>query len=735
MRTRGTLRWMSAPGRLFSAPEDRYLQANCALYLQRILAHYRLVDPDTLEFLAWVLEGDVGDFCEAFSHLLHESTREAFQADLAECGPDPDDLGRMLDHWVRIGAVRRKALVSLMFGSLDRIVRNHASARRCRMDRNFAALCALFDLKAEETDLCRFLYITATYRYPERFFSGHLNACEVSGFPYLACALDVSRDTLHRMIEGALSEIGMIECEGNRLECEPHLMRIIHSASRGRLKDHFFRPLAREDVPIEYHDVDLDIVQYLLELLKSRTETPSHILLYGPPGSGKTSFARALLAQVGLPAYEANHTVSGRLQSRKSGIVASLKTTRKIKGGGLLLIDEAEDLLNTESFWAVKGAPEEKAWLNQLMDEPGNKCLWITNRVDDIDPSTKRRFALSLEFKRLGRKERMRQWDRVLRRNRLKRRFSAGEIEALSERYDVSVGVMDLCLRKAVESGAAGKAELDRRLRCGLDAHAALQGDRERAPSRLEAGKEFILDGLNLSKQPEDLVAMVACFRDRPRELETRRATGLNMLFYGPPGTGKTELAHYLAHHADLSLISRTAGELLDPYLGMTERRLAEAFAEAEKERGILLLDEADTFLFSRDRAVRSWEVSMTNELLTQMERFCGILICTTNRLPDLDEASLRRFTAKVEFGFLAPEAVPVFYERYFKPLTGAVCAPEMRRRVSRIAPLAPGDFKTVRDRFAWMGTRKARHEALIQALEEEASLKTRFWGKKTIGF
>jgi len=90
MRTGGTLRWMSAPGRVFTAPEDRYLQANCALYLQRILAHYRLVDPDTLEFLAWVLEGNVGDFCEAFSHLLHKSAREAFEADLVECGPDPD---------------------------------------------------------------------------------------------------------------------------------------------------------------------------------------------------------------------------------------------------------------------------------------------------------------------------------------------------------------------------------------------------------------------------------------------------------------------------------------------------------------------------------------------------------------------------------------------------------------------------------------------------------------------
>ncbi len=78
-------------------------------------------------------------------------------------------------------------------------------------------------------------------------------------------------------------------------------------------------------------------------------------------------------------------------------------------------------------------------------------------------------------------------------------------------------------------------------------------------------------------------------------------------------------------------------------WVGEGEKNIKRAFAEAESEEAILIIDEADSLLFNRDRAVRSWEISFTNEFLTRMERFRGILICTTNRVEDLDSASLRR--------------------------------------------------------------------------------------------
>ena len=79
-------------------------------------------------------------------------------------------------------------------------------------------------------------------------------------------------------------------------------------------------------------------------------------------------------------------------------------------------------------------------------------------------------------------------------------------------------------------------------------------------------------------------------------------------------------------------------------------RATAAAFEEAAAEDGALFLDEADSFLQSREHASAGWEVTRVNELLQKMERFDGIVIMATNLFRDLDAAALRRFTFKMEF-------------------------------------------------------------------------------------
>ena len=89
----------------------------------------------------------------------------------------------------------------------------------------------------------------------------------------------------------------------------------------------------------------------------------------------------------------------------------------------------------------------------------------------------------------------------------------------------------------------------------------------------------------------------------------------------------------------------RLASDLVSKYVGETEQAMARMFAEAEEEQAVPLLDEADSFLRSRQRAERHHEVTEVNQMLAGMERFAGIFICTTNLFDQLDEAALRRFT------------------------------------------------------------------------------------------
>ena len=123
-----------------------------------------------------------------------------------------------------------------------------------------------------------------------------------------------------------------------------------------------------------------------------------------------------------------------------------------------------------------------------------------------------------------------------------------------------------------------------------------------------------------------------------------RRPKG-SMLLYGPPGTGKTQFTEHLATELRLPLVSKSASALLSKWVGESEKNIAAAFEEAAAEEAILFFDEGDSFLRSRELAVRSWEVTQTNELLQHMERYDGIVVVATNLFRDLDMAALRRFT------------------------------------------------------------------------------------------
>jgi transitional endoplasmic reticulum ATPase len=209
----------------------------------------------------------------------------------------------------------------------------------------------------------------------------------------------------------------------------------------------------------------------------------------------------------------------------------------------------------------------------------------------------------------------------------------------------------------------------------------------------------------------------------------------MNLLFYGPPGTGKSELARYIGNQLDREIICKRVSDLQSMWVGEGEKNIKRAFAEAESEEAILIIDEADSLLFNRNRAVRSWEISFTNEFLTQMERFRGILICTTNRVEDLDSASLRRLNHKIGFDYLTPEGNTIFYRLFLEPLTCDTLDQTDTGKLRRLSNLAPGDFKVVRDRYAFYPENEINHKVLIEALEVEANLKNSHNNEKPIGF
>ena len=102
--------------------------------------------------------------------------------------------------------------------------------------------------------------------------------------------------------------------------------------------------------------------------------------------------------------------------------------------------------------------------------------------------------------------------------------------------------------------------------------------------------------------------------------LGMRVHTQASFCLYGPSGTGKSQLARHIADELGKPILIKRASDLLDKYVGETEKLMAKMFDEALDEDAVLLLDEADSYLSDRSRASQHWEISQKNELLTQME-------------------------------------------------------------------------------------------------------------------
>ena len=90
--------------------------------------------------------------------------------------------------------------------------------------------------------------------------------------------------------------------------------------------------------------------------------------------------------------------------------------------------------------------------------------------------------------------------------------------------------------------------------------------------------------------------------------------------------------------------------------MGEAEKNIRAAFEYSEESGSLLVIDEIDTFLFPRNQARQSRELSQVKEFLTSLESYQGLFIGTTNILERLDPAVLRRFHHKVELRYLKPE-------------------------------------------------------------------------------
>lgn len=452
-----------------------------------------------------------------------------------------------------------------------------------------------------------------------------------------------------------------------------------------------------------------------------------NILIYGAPGVGKTQMARCICESLGVSLFEVPDQKDYGDAYSPAERFATYQLSQRIlerKSKCAVMFDEMEDVFPRPGpipfmSHARSRSQDNKAWLNRLLESNKTPTLWIGNEVSHLDPAYLRRFDLVIELPRPSRSMRKRILMKCL---SVKNIQMEGWIEDVPDSPLLTPGLIEKAVRviRAVNADSERAAAL-----YGQLTGSVLKAMGHDAPCVTKAGSvmAYDLNMINADVDPGTLIHGIA-------------ATGEGrILLYGAPGTGKTELARYLAEALEKPLVARKPSDLLGKYVGSTEKNLAMAFEEAKTEGAVLLLDEIDSFLRTRQAESHTWEISQVNELLVQIESFRGVLVACTNTFNVLDEAALRRFDVKVRFDYLTADQVRTLF---YQVLEGGEAGTSGRgglieHRLGRLESLSPGDFHAVVRKLKITGV-PLTALALCAALEQESARKTEYKGRG-IGF
>ena len=389
----------------------------------------------------------------------------------------------------------------------------------------------------------------------------------------------------------------MLNAQGDILEV---FRSTFFKAGKSSLKFDDFRHIKVDEAAIKSH------------ILK--TDKGVNILLYGLPGTGKTEFVKMIAAELNKNLYEIA-SKSRYKDDNYSGEkrFLSLKTADKVlsKERDIIMFDEIEDVFKgTERM--------SKALFNATLEGNSVPTFWITNDIDEIDNAYIRRFDMVIEFKIPPKFKRL----------EILKRYTNGQVsEELLKKLAKSRAITPALISGATKviSNLSCKNK-DETFRNLIKSNLKAQG----FVIAKKKGKKNKKEEINLP-QNYDVSLINANVNLKELAKGIKESKNARLCLYGPAGTGKSEYAKFIAKSLNSKLIIKKASDLIDCYVGNTEKNIANAFKEVKDQNAVLVFDEIDSFLQDRGDAVRKWEITQVNEMLVQMESFEGIFIATTN--------------------------------------------------------------------------------------------------------
>ncbi|KAL1777733.1 spermatogenesis-associated protein 5 isoform X1 [Sigmodon hispidus] len=408
------------------------------------------------------------------------------------------------------------------------------------------------------------------------------------------------------------------------------------------------------------------------ELFKSYgIPAPRGLLLYGPPGTGKTMIARAVANEVGAYVSVINGPeIISKFYGETEAKLRQIFAEATLRHPSIIFIDELDALCPKREGAQNEVEKRVVASLLTLMDGIGSEgsegrvlVLGATNRPQALDAALRRpgRFDKEIEIGVPNAQDRLDILQKLLRR--VPHLLTKAELLRLANNAHGYVGadLKALCneaglnaLRRVLrkqpnlpDSKVAGMVK--------ITLNDFLQGMNDVRPSAM---REVAVDVPNISWSDIGGLENIKLKLKQAVEWPLKHPKSFirmgiqppkGVLLYGPPGCSKTMIAKALANESGLNFLAIKGPELMNKYVGESERAVREIFRKARAVApSIIFFDELDALAVERGSSSGAGNVAdrVLAQLLTEMdgiEQLKNVTVLAASNRPDrIDKALMR---------------------------------------------------------------------------------------------